>query len=141
MKKVLSMVLAIVMMSAFSISTYAAEPLSNENSNYEISILSNDVGELDPSCKSRANDYNAVCHKEWILDRHYSQLGAWGWTDITEKSDGSQRYHYSNIFVYTDRSSIGLEYSSGRKWGYGKVEVEVRANGPFAENRIFYGWA
>lgn len=87
------------------------------------------------------DDYHVYANKWWIMKNGVG-VGAAGWTDIDNKSDGSNRYHYSNIRVYSGSTPDALIYESGRKWGYGRVQVSTGdlGKGAMYSNSIFYGW-
>ena len=113
----------------------------NENVDYTVSI----EGELDPSMPvtyGLFKDYVAYCDRWWILNSSNVGVGAAGWTDIDNKSDGSDRWHYSNIQVYSSSGTDCVTYESGRRWGYGRVEVSTGdlGKGAMYSHRIFYGW-
>lgn len=106
---------------------------------------SNPVAELDPSmAKSRSlfSNYTVYCDRWWIMNNVNVGVGAAGWTDVDYKKDGSNKYHYSNIQVYSGSGPDSTTYESGRKWRYGRVQVTTGniGRGAMYSHRIFYGW-
>ncbi|QSX05742.1 hypothetical protein JYG23_13920 [Sedimentibacter sp. zth1] len=86
------------------------------------------------------DDYNVYSGGSWVMDGLVG-VGAKGWTNIVEKSDGTYRYHYTNVAVYADHDENTV-YTSGREWGSGKVEASTGdlGEGAMHHYRIFYGW-
>lgn len=106
----------------------------------QIDYTEHSSAELDPdyvSVRGIFDDYVVYSDAWWIMSNGVGVVAA-GWTDIDEKSDGSDRHHYSNIRVY-----YGSQYwKSGREWGYGRVEVSTGnvGQGALSTYRLFYGF-
>lgn len=129
-----SIIGAVMIVVTMAMPVLAAEPTQ------KIDYTEHSSAELDPdyvSARGIFDDYVVYSDAWWIISNGVG-VGAKGWTDIDEKSDGSDRYHYSNIRVYS-----GSQYwKSGREWGYGRVEVSTGNVGQSAlsDYRLFYGF-
>lgn len=138
-KNILSIIVAVLIFATMVMPVSAADNVESIVDYYNKEDESIGERELSNNNMTRGlfKDYNAYCHKEWIMDNGIG-VGAMGWTDIDEKSDGSDRYHYSNIRVYLN----DLYWESGRSWGYGRVSVSTGnvKQGALKSMKIFYGW-
>lgn len=120
--------------------TTTTMPASAAEVIYKIDYTKHGSAMLDPSyvsIKGIFDDYVVYSDAWWIMSRGVG-VGAQGWTDIDSKEDGSDIYHYSNIRVY-----YGSQYwESGRKYGYGRVEVSTGdvGQGSLTNYRLFYGF-
>ncbi|TWH83448.1 hypothetical protein [Sedimentibacter saalensis] len=87
------------------------------------------------------DDYNVYSGGEWIVNNQNIGVGAKGWTNIVNKSDGSYRYHYTKVVVYAD-SAENIAYPTSKVWGEGVIEATTGdlGNGAMHHYRIFYGW-
>lgn len=141
--KVLGILSSVICAGMMLSTSVAAVPFDATEVNYDKEI--NPVAELDPSMpqtRGLFSKYNIYCDKWWIMNSRNVGVGAEGWTDVDYKSDGSNKYHYSNIQVYSGSGPDSTTYESGRKWGYGRVQVSTGdlGKGAMYSHRIYYGW-
>ncbi len=133
MKKILSLIIVAIFITSLSSITFA-----DINQNKVIAEREYN-GQITPY--GLFDDYNVYSDGEWIFNSNNIGVGAKGWTNITEKSDGSYRYHYTNVACYYDSAEQDV-YTSGRVWGSGKVSASTGdcGRGAMHHYRIFYGW-
>lgn len=127
-----------IIVAAMMIATMAMPASATEVSG-KIDYTKHSSAVLDPNNSSSyviLADYVVSSDAWWIMSRGVG-VGAEGWTDLDNKSDGSDKYHYSNIRVW-----LGSQYwESGRKWGYGKVQVSTGnvGQGALSSYDLYYG--
>ena len=88
---------AVMIVVTMTMPVLAAEPTR------KIDYTEHSSAELDPdyvSTRGIFDDYVVYSDAWWIMSNGVG-AGATGWTDIDKKSDGMDKYHYSNIRVYS----------------------------------------
>lgn len=139
--KIIGLIVGVSMIVlSISMPIFAVEPNQKAELVQKVDYTEHKSAELDPRhvrVLGLFDDYRVYSDASWIVVNGVG-VGAKGWTDIDEKSDGSNRYHYSNIQVYQGTQT----WESGRKWGTGRVHVTTGnvGAGALSDYRLFYGF-
>lgn len=138
MKKLMCMLILAFVITSMVMPVSAAEKIDYTKKN-EVKAerdLSNNI-----ISRGLFDDYKVYSGGEWIVNKQNVGVGAKGWTNIVNTSDGSYRYHYTRAVVYEDSEETRLHQSS-REWGEGKVYASTGdvGKGAMHHYRIFYGW-
>ncbi|WP_411676819.1 hypothetical protein [Caproicibacter sp.] len=138
-KKAVSLVLVFALSMMVCVPAFAAtnKPTSTK---HRVDYTKQHFAELDPNSKIHLNSNFIVYSKAWWIMKSGVGVGAEGWTDLDNKSDGSDVYHYSNIRVWAEEPS-STYWESGRTWGYGRVQVSTGnvGQGALSTYHLYYG--